>query len=155
MTEPRGSQPGVAPIITKLEDRMRKMERHDHGLEEVLAILDKLAVRAYSWQSSFTLVVGVGHSLAADRHGTIRFIRAERSAGDGSTDATFDVFLNGESLFDNGPNPIVPAGEVVGPERIPDQLAFRKEDIFLCEILDTGGGTGPLRVTIHFVEDLE
>lgn len=104
----------------------------------------------YSWQSAPTLAVGVGKRFAADQDGTISFCRAERSAADGSGTATLDVLLNGVSIFPAAAKPTVAAATFLGPERIPDIVTFVKGDYFQIEIEATGGGTGPLRLTIHF-----
>lgn len=105
---------------------------------------------AYTWQSVPTLATGLGQKFAADRDGTIDFVRAERSAEDGSGTATLDLLLNGASVFPTSSKPTVAAAAFLGPERTPDTVAFVKGDVFQVEVEATGGGTGPLRLTVHF-----
>lgn len=138
--------------IAYLEHRIRLLETHEHGPggEVTQGDIDKFP--AYSWQSAFSLVPGPGHKLHADRNGTIIFCRAERSAGDGSSTAVFNVYKNGNPIFTTRPKPIVPAGEPLGPERTPNHYNFNKDDAFHVDVEETGGGSGPLRVTIKFVE---
>lgn len=137
-------------FLAELDERVRQLETHTHPDEvgEGGGETDKF--RGYSWQSGYYLGVGFGHKLHADRQGSIIFVRAERSTGDGTSEAEFDVLLNGSSIFTTHAKPTVPAGEVLGPKRTPNFKEFNVGDSFQIQVLDTGGGTGPLRVTIHF-----
>lgn len=105
---------------------------------------------SYTWQSKQALAVETGSRFYTDRDGTIDYIRAERSSGDGASTATLDVLKNGTSIFPTATKPTVAAGSFLGPERVPDTVAFVKGDYLQVEIEATGGGTGPLRLTIHF-----
>lgn len=141
----------VEGILSDHATRLRAVERLASQLQPFLGEVDVDSLIAYSWQSALNLTAGLGHRLYADRAGIIQFIRAERSAADGTSTATFDVLHNGTTLFGNNAKPEVAAGQGLGPERQPDTVVFQKGDWFQVEIEDTGGGTGPLRVTIHFV----
>lgn len=151
MAPERPHEPTVSALLNDLLRRMRATERHRHPLQDFEFDENSPFLRAYSWQSAFNLTTGFGHKLFADRAGTIQFIRAERSSGDGVSTATFDVLLNGTSLFVTNSGPTVLASTALGEEAFPDTKGFDKGDNFQVEILTTGGGTGPLRVTIHFV----
>lgn len=120
----------------------------------------------YSWQSAMNLVTGFGQKYHADRDGYIVWVRGERSSGDGTGTAQFDVLVNDVSLFQDGvtPFPTVGAGKKLGSEvhfpaigfdlAASNRLAFSKGDAFQVNVLNTGGGTGPLRLTISFIADL-
>jgi hypothetical protein len=151
----RQSPPSLPGTLNRILERLRNVERISFKQAEQK---DFSAFRSYSWQSTFSLVTGFGHRLFAERNGVVQFIRAERSSGDGTTTATFKVYLAGEDMFVVNPGPTVDAGERLGPECRPDptfqadNAAFRRGDDFQVEITDTGGGTGPLRVTIYFID---
>lgn len=150
---PSRAQPRTAEEqLAEIEARLRALELHTHIFPEAEEGEGGPNFPAYSWQSSFAMTPGPGHKLFADRPGSIVFCRAERSAGDGTTDAEFDVFKNGSTIYTTNTPPSVPAGETLGAERSPNNKAFKKGDAFHIEILDNGGGTGPLRVTIFFTE---
>lgn len=142
----------VSGLVNSILERLRAVERmvfRSVDRDE----FDEFNTAAYSWQSAKTLVPGYGHRLHADRNGIVRFIRAERSYEDGVTAAVMDVELNEISLFPAGSYPSVQPGERVGSERHPDPSQphqFAKGDGFRVKVLNTGGGTGPLRLTIHY-----
>lgn len=148
----RPSERDLAYLLNNAFERIRTLERHNHPVQFPELPHDEGDVTSYSWQSAQTLSTGLGHKLYADRHGSIKFIRAERSAADGTSTAEFDVLKNGTSLFQTNSPPTVPASEGLGDEKHPDHTNFEKGDTFQIEIVNTGGGTGPLRVTIHFIE---
>lgn len=139
--------PGIFKDIFR---RLNNVERRRFPISKETLI--SFATRSYSWQSPFTLAEGTGHKFHADRDGSIKYIRAERSSGDGTSTATFDVRRNGVSLFSARTAPYVDAGDRLGPEAVPKPTNFKKGDNFEVEITGTGGGTGPLRITICFVE---
>jgi hypothetical protein len=114
---------------------------------------DGVGKAAYDWTNNATLVrVGFGQRKYADRDGTILYVRAERSAGDGSGAATFDVTKNGVSIFPSATKPTIPASSFLGTERVPDDVDFVKGDYFQIHTETTGNGTGPVVVTIFFQE---
>src|SRR5688572_26160972 len=146
----RSLPPSLERLFQQIFGRLDNVERRRFKLPDELA--KQFATRSYSWQSAFSLSVGTGHKLHADRDGSIRYIRAERSAADGTTTASFDVRRNGVSIVPVAPT--VDAGEAVGPDVPASPTGFKKGDSFEIEILATGGGTGPLRVTICYFETL-
>lgn len=105
---------------------------------------------AYTWQSPKVtpLPTGVFSRFYLEKDGTISFVRAERESGDGTGTATLDLLLNGVSIYPTATKPTVTAGAFLGAETTPDTTAFAKGDYFEVEIEATGGGTGPLRLTI-------
>lgn len=145
----QGRPQNISEYLASLDERVRTLEKHRHPKQEFPDPEAGENPTAYSWQSPVALVPMTGHKLFADRSGTIDFVRAERSSGDGTTTATFDVLKNGVSIF-SSTFPSVAAGDMLGPEVLARRAAFVKGDYFEVEITDTGGGTGPLRVTIHF-----
>lgn len=162
----RNHPDSIAGLFNELFEKVRVLERMVFFPDDPAEIVHQPIPSSYTWQSSVALETGYGHRLAADRNGEIIFIRAERSEGDGDSEAVFDVELDGNSLFYINPMPTVPAGEVVGPEVIPDfatpsasttasiawdhLVKFKRGQTFRINVLDTGGGTGPLRVTIFY-----
>lgn len=138
-------------MMNDVMERLRAVERLA-SIPVEIPELDVDTLPSYTWQSARALVPSTGHRLYADRPGSIVYCRAERSAGDGTSTATLDVLKNGSSIFTANAKPSVDAGEFLGPERAPDTTTFVKGDYFEIEIEATGGGTGPLRVTIRFQE---
>jgi hypothetical protein len=96
------------------------------------------------------LAIGKGLRYYTERAGTLLFARADRSAGNGTLTATVDLLRNGISVFTVTPKPTVAAATFLGPERVPDVPGFVKGDYLQAEILATGGGSGPLRLTTLF-----
>lgn len=146
----REVQLGLSDLVANLGEDVRRLQRHEHPEAPGKIVEEGSSAAAYSWQSPRVLATGLGHRLYADRSGVIEYIRAERSSADGTSTATFDVLKNGTSLFVTGAKPSVGVGVGLGPERRPRKVQFKKNDWFQVEIETTGGGTGPLRVTIHF-----
>lgn len=153
MTERVPSLPNLIRSINRLADRVYNLERRPFPHTPAVEVFDVEKLPAYSWQSPVTLTVMTGHRLYADRNGTIVFCRAERSSADGTSTATLDVLKNGSSIFTSATKPMVEAATGLGEERIPDEQHFLKGDHFAVEIEATGGGTGPLRMTIKFITD--
>lgn len=116
--------------------------------------------RVWPWQSADPAVTGQGHAYFADTDGYIHTVQAFNPLGDGVTDAEFDVFHNGVSIFTGSLNrPTVPAGEQVGMPVAPKapelgRFRFKQGDEFIVEILDTGGASSLLRVTIAIMASI-
>lgn len=137
----------ILRLLNEIFERLRAVEHLASSPQEATEVIGVEGRNAYTWQSAFTLTPTTGLKFFTESAGRILFIRADRSSGDGASTATIDVLKNGVSIYPSNAMPTVPAGEFLGPEATPDDVMFIKEDYFECSILNTGGGTGPLRVT--------
>lgn len=149
-------------ILNDALARLRAVERLHF---EAVELVESYRERCLSWQSTFALQTGLGHKFYSPDKGKIVFVRAERSAADGTSTAILDLTINGTSVFSDGVLPTVPAGEGLGPTVTPylgagpgtgpasRTRSFKRDDAFQVNVVDTGGGSGPLRLTIHFIQD--
>lgn len=95
-------------------------------------------------------MTGIHKRFYADRAGTILWCRGEVVDADGTETTSFDVILNGASIYPVATKPTVAAGSYIGTERVPNTTAFVKGDYFQINVTATGGTSGMLRLNIHF-----
>lgn len=144
-------------VLQSFERRIEEVSRL--FFQQVDQMAEQRVLRVYSWQSWTLLRTGLGTIYPADCDGYIYTVRADRSSADGTSTAVIDVLHNGVSMFDGVNYPNVPAGERIGLEistrrAEKNRYRFKKGDAFQMNVLNTGGGTGPLRVTIMFLTDI-
>lgn len=109
-----------------------------------------LVEAGYLWKSESPAIAGVHKRFYTDRAGTILWCRGEVVDGDGTGTTSFDVNLNGSSIYPVSTKPSVSLGNYIGAERTPDTVAFIKGDYFQINVLSTGGTNGEIRLNIHF-----
>lgn len=107
---------------------------------------------AFTWMSRLKVQTGIGRRFYAPRAGTFTgvFLWATDNAPTGT--ATFDVLLNGTSIFLPNPRPTITAANFLGTEvTLLATTAFAAADKIEISIISSGGVTsGRMGAVIKF-----
>jgi hypothetical protein len=106
------------------------------------------------YTSKATLDTNAGGPLYPPYSGALKWVSASVDGAPTTGNLTYDVLLNGNSVFETAAKPTIPQGQKWGYTAVPLAPHFSRDnrDYIQVQVTAINGATGPIRVTLGFRE---